>query len=46
MVVEPGTWWQRHQKKECDCKEGTCKYNACNVNVLDKIIKLIKAILK
>lgn len=46
MVGEPGTWWQRKRNKECDCKDGSCKYGACNINVLDKIIRLIKAILK
>jgi hypothetical protein len=46
MVGEPGTWWQRHQEKECDCKKGTCKYGTCSVTVLEKILKLIMSLLK
>jgi hypothetical protein len=46
MVGEPGTWWQRQQEKKCNCKKGTCKYGTCSVNVLDKILKLIKSLLK
>ena len=46
MVGEPGTWWQRKQEKECNCKKGKCKYGSCNATVLDKIINLIKSLLK